>query len=148
MITKYLKLSLLAFTVGCGFVATSLTSCQMKEDDLFDVDPANRADAWMADYRRVFNNNEHGWALYTDNPTSGHHPAVYTFAVKFDQYYSTFYQSSTTQRLANPDDRAADSIRSMYSPATCRLTSSSASNATQRTKTPSSVTARPSCCRL
>lgn len=115
MITKYLKLSLLAFTVGCGFVATSLTSCQMKEDDLFDVDPANRADAWMADYRRVFNNNEHGWALYTDNPTSGRHPAVYTFAVKFDQYYSTFYQSSTTQRLANPDDRAADSIRSMYS---------------------------------
>ena len=54
-------------------------------------------------------------ALYTDNPTSGRHPAVYTFAVKFDQYYSTFYQSSTTQRLANPDDRAADSIRSMYS---------------------------------
>ena len=64
--------------------ATVITSCEMKEDDLFSVDPANRSDQWMAEYRRVFNNNEHGWALYTDNPTT-RHPAVYTYAVKFDQ---------------------------------------------------------------
>lgn len=113
MITKHYNFFLAVGLVCCCITAT-LTGCQMKEDDLFDVDPANRADAWMADYRRVFNNNEYGWALYTDNPTT-RHPAVYTFAVKFDQYYSTFYQSSTTQRLGNPDDRAADSIRSMYS---------------------------------
>ena len=73
-------------------VATVLVSCQMKEDDLFDQDPANRSDQWMAEYRRVFNNNKYGWALYTDNPTSGRHPAVYTYAVKFDQVYSTFYK--------------------------------------------------------
>ena len=113
MITKHYNFFLAVGLVCCCITAT-LTGCQMKEDDLFDVDPANRADAWMADYRRVFNNNEHGWALYTDNPTT-RHPAVYTFAVKFDQYYSTFYQSSTTQRLGDPNDRAADSIRSMYS---------------------------------
>lgn len=88
-------------------------SCQMKEDDLFDVDPANRADAWMADYRRVFNNNEYGWALYTDNPTYGRHPAVYTYAVKFDQVNATFYQSTSTQSL--PVDRDKDSVQSMYS---------------------------------
>ena len=88
-------------------------SCQMKEDDIFDVDPANRADAWMADYRRVFNNNEHGWALYTDNPTSGRHPAVYTYAVKFDQVNSTFYRSTSTARL--PYVSALDSVVSMYS---------------------------------
>ena len=113
MITKITKFFVWGF-VSCGMAAT-LASCEMKEDDLFSVDPANRADAWMADYRRVFNNNTYGWALYTDNPTYGRHPAVYTFAVKFDQYYSTFYQSSTTQRLANPNDRTADSIQSMYS---------------------------------
>ena len=56
---------------------SAVASCQMKEDDIFDVDPATRADNWMADYRRVFNNNEYGWALYTDNPTYGRHPAVY-----------------------------------------------------------------------
>lgn len=94
-------------------VATVLVSCQMKEDDLFDLDPANRSDRWMAEYRRVFNNNKYGWALYTDNPTSGRHPAVYTYAVKFDQVYSTFYKSISTVRL--PGVAAEDSLVSMYS---------------------------------
>ena len=81
MITKFYKI-----TLSFCLALLALSGCQMKEDDLFDVDPANRADAWMADYRRVFNNNKYGWALYTDNPTGGRHPAVYTYAVRFDQY--------------------------------------------------------------
>ena len=81
--------------------ASMLTSCQMMEDDVFDTDPATRQDNWMADYRRVFNNNEYGWALYTDNPTYGRHPAVYTYAVRFDQDYCTFYNSLSTRRIPN-----------------------------------------------
>ena len=63
-------------------MAVMITSCDMKEDDIFAVDPATRQDNWMAEYRRVFNNNEYGWALYTDNPTYGRHPAVRTYAVE------------------------------------------------------------------
>ncbi|MBR0526356.1 MAG: DUF4302 domain-containing protein [Prevotella sp.] len=112
MFTKYLKLSLLALIACCGFVAT-LTGCQMKEDDLFDQDPANRSDAWMADYRRVFNNNQYGWALYTMNPTYGRHPSVQTYAVRFDQVNSTFYKSISTVRMPGVADK--DSLVSMYS---------------------------------
>jgi len=108
MNTKIFKF---AFSFSLALLAFS--GCQMKEDDLFDTDPANRSDAWMADYRRVFNNNEYGWALYTDNPTFQRHPAVHTYAVKFDQYYSTFYRTSGTGNL--PDVADKDSIRSMYS---------------------------------
>lgn len=108
MITKFYKI-----TLSFCLALLALSGCQMKEDDLFDVDPANRADAWMADYRRVFNNNKYGWALYTDNPTSGRHPAVYTYAVRFDQYYSTFYRTSGTGNL--PAVVGIDSIQSMYS---------------------------------
>jgi len=91
----------------------AVASCQMKEDDIFDVDPATRADNWMADYRRVFNNNEYGWALYTDNPTYGRHPAVYCYAVRFDPEFCTFYKSSATQRL--PGAYMLDSAVSSYS---------------------------------
>ena len=112
MKTYYIKNICLALLAGCS-IAAMLTSCQMKEDDIFDLDPANRADKWMADYRRVFNNNKYGWALFTDNPTSGRHPAVYTYAVRFDDYYSTFYRSTATERL--PYVNALDSVVSMYS---------------------------------
>jgi predicted MFS family arabinose efflux permease len=80
-----------------ALTALTMPSCQMKEDDLFSTDPATRQDNWMAEYRRVFNNNQYGWALYTDNPTYGRHPAVYTYAVRFDQQNCTFYQSSSTK---------------------------------------------------
>lgn len=100
--------------IACGAVAaTMLSACQMMEDDVFDTDPATRQDNWMADYRRVFNNNEYGWALYTDNPTYGRHPAVYTYAVRFDQDYCTFYNSLSTRRIPNVSN--LDSIRSTYS---------------------------------
>jgi hypothetical protein len=85
----------------------------MKEDDLFSTDPATRQDNWMAEYRRVFNNNQYGWALYTDNPTYGRHPAVFTYAVRFDQQNCTFYQSSSTKNL--PYVNTLDSVVSMYS---------------------------------
>ena len=112
MITKIIKQYLTAVILGCT-VAAALTGCQMKEDDIFDVDPANRADQWMADYRRVFNNNRYGWALFTDNPTAGRHPAVYTYAVRFDDVNSTFYRSTSTARL--PYVNTLDSVVSMYS---------------------------------
>ena len=96
-----------------AMAATAITSCQMKEDDLFDMDPANRSDQWLAEYRRVFNNNEHGWALYTETPTYGRHPSVGTYAVKFDQVNSTFYRSTSTARL--PGVSHLDSVMSMYS---------------------------------
>lgn len=41
------------------------------------------------------------WALYTDNPTYGRHPAVYTYAVRFDQDYCTFYNSLSTRGIPN-----------------------------------------------
>lgn len=88
-------------------------SCQMMEDDLFDKDPATRQDNWMAEYRRVFNNNKYGWALYTDQPTFGRHPHLATFAVKFDQNNSTFYNSLSTRSLPNVGD--IDSVQSTYS---------------------------------
>ena len=84
-----------------------------EEIDLFEMDAANRSDAWMADYRRVFNNNDYGWALYTMNPTFGRHPSVATYAVKFDQVNSTFYKSTSTVRLPGVADK--DSLVSMYS---------------------------------
>lgn len=97
-----------------GVMAASLlASCQMMEDEIFDTEPATRQDNWMADYRRVFNNNEYGWALYTDNPTFGRHPAVYTYAVRFDQDYCTFYNSLSTRRIPGVSD--LDSIQSTYS---------------------------------
>ena len=111
MNTKMYKYA--GFLCSLSLLCALCVSCQMKEDDLFDVDPANRADAWMADYRRVFNNNTYGWALYTDNPTNGRHPSVRTSAVKFDQYYSTFYRTSGTGNLPGLND--IDSIQSMYS---------------------------------
>ncbi len=108
MTAKTLRHGLLAIVA-----ATCATSCQMKEDDIFSVDPATRQDNWMAEYRRVFNNNEYGWALYTDNPTYGRHPAVYTYAVKFDQQNCTFYKSSSTASI--PGANALDSVVSTYS---------------------------------
>lgn len=108
MMTKFYKI-----TLSLCLALLALSGCQMKEDDLFDTDPANRADAWMADYRRVFNNNEHGWALYTDNPTYGRHPSVNTYAVQFDQQYSTFFRTSGTGNL--PAVAGIDTIKSMYS---------------------------------
>ena len=69
MMTKIMK-HLFAASLVCCCITATLTGCQMKEDDLFEMDAANRSDAWMADYRRVFNNNDYGWALYTMNPTS------------------------------------------------------------------------------
>lgn len=94
-------------------IAALIPSCQMKEDDLFDIDPATRQDNWMAEYRRVFNNNEYGWALYTDNPTFGRHPQVQTFAVRFDQENCTFYKSSSTAHI--PNVSMLDSVVSQYS---------------------------------
>ena len=99
MIKKYIYCLLLL--VSCLSLLPTLYGCQMKEDDLFEMDAANRSDAWMADYRRVFNNNKYGWALYTDNPTYGRHPSVATYAVKFDQVYSTYNYS--TERVAKGD---------------------------------------------
>ena len=90
-----------------------LGSCQMMEDDLFADEPATRQDKWMAEYRRVFNNNEYGWALYTDQPTFGRHPHLATFAVRFDQDYCTFYNSLSTRRIPNVGTK--DSIQSTYS---------------------------------
>ena len=90
-----------------------LGSCQMMEDDLFADEPATRQDRWMAEYRRVFNNNEYGWALYTDQPTFGRHPHLATFAVRFDQDYCTFYNSLSTRRIPNVGTK--DSIQSTYS---------------------------------
>ena len=85
------KFSFLKYTLFALDVTALMPSCQMKEDDLFSEDPATREDNWMADYRRVFNNNEYGWALYTDNPTYGHHPRPSTYAVKFDSIWANFY---------------------------------------------------------
>ena len=111
MMTKIMK-HLFAASLVCCCITATLTGCQMKEDDLFEMDAANRSDAWMADYRRVFNNNDYGWALYTMNPTS-RHPSVATYAVKFDQVNSTFYKSTSTVRLPGVADK--DSLVSMYS---------------------------------
>lgn len=94
-------------------LAPLATSCQMMEDDLFDLEPATRQDNWLADYRRVFNNNEYGWALYTSQPTYGRHPSVATFAVRFDQEMCTFYKSTSTAAIPNLFN--VDSIRSTYS---------------------------------
>lgn len=94
-------------------VSLFMTSCQFKEDDLFDIDPATRQDNWMADYRRVFNNNEYGWALYTSQPTYGRHPSVATFAVKFDQEMCTFYRSAATVSIPGAFDK--ESVQSTYS---------------------------------
>jgi hypothetical protein len=96
-----------------ALIIMAMPSCQMKEDDLFDTDPATRQDNWMAEYRRVFNNNKYGWALYTDNPTYGRHPAVFAYAVKFDQQNCTFYKSSATKNM--PYVNTLDSVVSMYS---------------------------------
>ncbi len=112
MMTKIMK-HLFAASLVCCCITATLTGCQMKEDDLFEMDAANRSDAWMADYRRVFNNNDYGWALYTMNPTFGRHPSVATYAVKFDQVNSTFYKSTSTVRLPGVADK--DSLVSMYS---------------------------------
>ncbi len=112
MMTKIMK-HLFAASLVCCCITATLTGCQMKEDNLFEMDAANRSDAWMADYRRVFNNNDYGWALYTMNPTFGRHPSVATYAVKFDQVNSTFYKSTSTVRLPGVADK--DSLVSMYS---------------------------------
>lgn len=158
---------------ACIF-ASFMTSCQLKEDDLFDIDPATRQDNWMADYRRVFNNNEYGWALYTSQPTYGRHPSIATFAVKFDQEMCTFYRSSATSRI--PSAALKDSVQSTYSlkmdngivlslihttissiimPTSrsishriCRRISSFVSTVIPRTRTPSSAAERPNSCRL
>lgn len=100
------------FAVG-ALALLMFGSCQMMEDDIFDKEPATRQDDWMAEYRRVFNNNEYGWALYTDQPTYGRHPHLATFAVRFDQDYCTFYKSLSTRSLPNLGD--VDSIQSTYS---------------------------------
>lgn len=96
-------------------VATGLlpSACKMMEDDIFEVDPATRTDNWMAEYRRVFNNNEFGWAMYVSAPTYGRHPMVGVYAVKFDQEYCTFYKSASTQSL--PSAALLDSVVSTYS---------------------------------
>ena len=107
MTAIYRSITLAALT------ATMMASCQMKEDDIFDIDPATRQDNWMAEYRRVFNNNEHGWALYTSQPTYGRHPSVQAFAVRFDQERCTFYKSSATGSL--PGMAGVDSVQSLYS---------------------------------
>lgn len=95
-----------------ALILTALPACQMKEDDIFDLDPATRQDNWMADYRRVFNNNTYGWALYSDQPTYGRHPHPTTFAAKFDSTWVTLYYV-TNQYY--PNLTVGDSVKSMYS---------------------------------
>ncbi|MDE6692585.1 MAG: DUF4302 domain-containing protein [Muribaculaceae bacterium] len=104
---------LLYFIITAACAASSFTSCKMMEDDIFDTDPATRQDNWMAEYRRVFNNNDHGWALYASSPTYGRHPSVGVYAVKFEQEYCTFFQSSATVRIPNMWDK--ESMTSTYS---------------------------------
>lgn len=99
--------------ITLALMIASLASCQMKEDDLFSSDPATREDNWMAEYRRVFNNNKYGWALYVSSPTYGRHPSVSTYAVKFAQQYCTFYKSAATVHI--PSAATKDSVVSMYS---------------------------------
>lgn len=106
------KFSFLKYTLFALAVTALMPSCQMKEDDLFSEDPATREDNWMADYRRVFNNNEYGWALYTDNPTYGHHPQPSTYAVKFDSIWAHFYHV-TNDNL--PGVNVGDTLKSLYS---------------------------------
>ena len=145
MIKKYIYCLLLL--VSCLSLLPTLYGCQMKEDDLFEMDAANRSDAWMADYRRVFNNNKYGWALYTDNPTYGRHPSVATYAVKFDQVYSTFYKSISTVRLPGVAD---SSITMPTSPSIlhriCKETLSSVLTDTRKTRILFSVAERPDSC--
>lgn len=105
--------TLFKYIVCLATLLVAMQSCQMIEDDVFDVDPATRQDNWMAEYRRVFNNNQYGWALYTDNPTYGRHPAVYAYAVRFDSINCTFYKSSATRYLPNLSE--VDSVVSQYS---------------------------------
>ena len=93
-------------------LSVAFASCQMMEKDLFEKDPATRQDNWMAEYRRVFNNNQYGWALYTSFPTYGRHPSVNTFAARFEQEYCTFYQSAATVRIPGAYDK--DSVTSTY----------------------------------
>ncbi|MCF0199175.1 MAG: DUF4302 domain-containing protein [Bacteroidaceae bacterium] len=94
-------------------VLCALSACEFKEDNLFDVEPATRQDRWMADYRRVFNNNEYGWALYVSTPTYGRHPSVGVFAVRFEPTMCTFYPSASTRSI--PYAAGLDSVQSSYS---------------------------------
>lgn len=104
--------SLFKYILTAAAVLAFISSCQMKEDDIFDLDPATREDNWMAEYRRVFNNNEYGWALYSNNPTYGHHPHPSTYAVKFDSIWANFYYV-TNNNL--PGVNVGDTLRSLYS---------------------------------
>lgn len=106
---KHLFISIFTFAL----MASILPSCQMKEDDLFELDPATRQDNWMSEYRRVFNNNDYGWALYVDAPTYGRHPKVNTFGVKFDQTTCTFFKSVAMGWIPAAGD--AEEITSYYS---------------------------------
>lgn len=103
-------LYLIALSLAAGLMPSG---CKMMEDDLFDTDPATRTDNSMAEYRRVFNNNRYGWAMYVSTPTYGRHPMVGVYAVRFDSQFCTFYKSATTQSI--PNMAGVDSVVSTYS---------------------------------
>ena len=96
-------------------LSIAFSACDKFEDDLFDKDPATRQDEQMADFRRVLNNNNYGWALYVSMPTYQHHPSCNVFAVRFDSIWSTFYSSSATSSLPEYWGQTGDSVKSMYS---------------------------------
>lgn len=93
----------------------AFTACDKMEDDLFAKDPATRQDEQMADFRRVFNNNDNGWCIYMSCNTAGRHPSCQAFAVKFDPTWCTFYSSSATSRLPEFYGQTDVEVRSLYS---------------------------------
>lgn len=92
----------------------AFTACDKMEDDLFAKDPATRQDEQMADFRRVFNNNDNGWCVYMACNT-GRHPSCQAFAVHFDDQWCTFYSSSETSRLPEFYGQTDVEVKSLYS---------------------------------
>lgn len=107
---------ILYFTAVALTGSLAVTSCDKMEDDIFAKDPATRQDEQMADFRRVFNNNENGWCVYlTQNSGGGRHPSCMAFAVKFDPTWCTFYSSSETSRLPEFWGQTDIETKSLYS---------------------------------
>lgn len=106
----------LFYSLAVALIAgLSFTACDKMEDDIFSKDPATRQDEQMADFRRVFNNNDNGWCVYMASNSSGRHPGTQAFAVKFDEQWCTFFSSSATSNMPEFWGQTDVEVKSLYS---------------------------------
>lgn len=95
------------YTLALAFPLLA-TSCLMEEKEFFDQTPAERMDAFLAEYKSVLESSETGW-LFECYPESHQKYGGYAYVLKFEEGYVTAYfefadeAAISTYKMTNDD---------------------------------------------